>query len=100
PYDPEAARPLLAKITKPIELCTTQEFEFPAQIIAEQLRGFGMNVSTVVLDGAGHAQINESGNFDLLFGGAGYGSGEFIGAYYNNHFECARLAENRIRTGF
>lgn len=99
-YDPEAARPILSKVTKPLELFVPQQFALAAEVVAEQLRGYGMNVSTVVLDSASHARVNEDGAFDLIFAGAGYGSGDFTGAYYNNHFECVRLETNRIRTGF
>jgi len=99
PYDPEAARAVLSKVTEPIELFVQQQFELPAEAIAEQLRGYGMDVTTVVLDRASHNQTNEEGTFDLLFGGAGYGNGQFVGAYTNNHFECARLESTRIRTG-
>lgn len=100
PYDPEAARAVLSQVTKPIELFTQQQWELPAEFIAEQLRGYGMNVTTVVLDNAAHTKINEAGEFDLLLAGAGYGTGEFVGAYFNNHFECSRLETERIRTGF
>lgn len=99
-YDPDAARPILSKITKPIELFVLQQYSLAAEVVAEQLRGYGMSVSTVVLDTASHARINEEGAFDLMLAGAGYGNGDFIGAYYNNQFECARLETNRIRTGF
>ncbi|MCL4187038.1 MAG: ABC transporter substrate-binding protein [Rhodobacteraceae bacterium] len=99
-YDPEAARAVLSKVTKPIELFVQEQWQLAAEAIAEQLRGYGMNVITVVVDSATHNQINEAGTFDLMFGGAGYGTGEFVGAYYNNHFECVRLTNNRIRTGF
>lgn len=99
-YDPEAAKAVLSKVTKPIEMFVEQQWELPAEAIAEQLRGYGMNVTAVVLDRASHNKVNEAGEFDLLFGGAGYGSGDFTGAYYNNHFECSRLATKRIRTGF
>jgi peptide/nickel transport system substrate-binding protein len=99
-YDPDAARPILEKITKPIELFVLQQYSLAAEVVAEQLRGYGMTVSTVVLDTASHARINEDGAFDLMLAGAGYGNGDFIGAYYNNQFECARLETNRIRTGF
>ena len=100
PYDPEAARAVLSKITEPIELIVQPQWELAAEFIAEQLRGYGMDVKTVVLENAAHTKINEDGDFDLLLAGAGYGTGEFVGAYYNNHFECSRLATNRVRTGF
>lgn len=100
PYDPEAAGEVLSQVTDPIELITQAQFELVAEAIAEELRGYGMNVSVVVLDDASATQANEEGNFDLLLSGAGYGSGTFIGAYSNNHFECARLETDRIRTGF
>ncbi len=100
PYDPEAARAVLSQVTEPLELFVQQQWQLPAEAIAEQLRGYGMDVTTVVVDRATHNQINEGGNFDLLFGGAGYGTGEFVGAYYNNHFECSRIETDRIRTGF
>jgi peptide/nickel transport system substrate-binding protein len=99
-YDPEAARPILEKVTKPLELFVPQQYQLAAEVVAEQLRGYGMTVSTVVLDAASHARINEDGAFDLIFAGAGYGSGDFTGAYYNNHFECVRLETNRARTGY
>jgi peptide/nickel transport system substrate-binding protein len=100
PYDPEAARPILSKITQPIELSVQPQWEIAAEAIAEQLRGYGMNVKAVVLDTAAHTKLNEDGAFDLTFAGAGYGSGDFTGAYYNNHFECVRLETKRVRTGF
>lgn len=100
PYDPEAAGAVLSGVTEPIELFSQSEFELPAEAIAEELRGYGMNVSVVVLDNASFNQLNEGGNFDLLIAGAGYGNGEFEGAYYNNHFQCSRLQNDRIRTGF
>ncbi len=99
-FDPEAARPVLSQVTQPIEIFTQGVWQLPAEVIAEQLRGYGMNVTTVVLDDATFNQVNESGNFDLLWAGAGYGSGDFTGAYYNNHFECVRLETDRVRTGF
>src|SRR5690606_17162523 len=68
--------------------------------IAEQLRSYGMDVTTTVMDVAAYNAIAEEGKFQLAFGGAGYGSGDFYGAYYNNHFECKRLETTRIRTGF
>jgi len=99
-FDPERARPILSQITQPLEMFTEPAWELPAQVVAEQLRGYGMNVTTIVLDQASFNATNEGGNFDLLWAGAGYGSGEFLGAYYNNHFDCSRFASNRIRTGF
>jgi peptide/nickel transport system substrate-binding protein len=100
PYDPDAAASVLSQVTEPIELFVQEQWQLAAEAIAEQLRGYGMDVTTVVLDNATFNQINEEGNFDLSFGGAGYGSGDFSGAYYNNRFECARLETNRVRTGF
>jgi peptide/nickel transport system substrate-binding protein len=100
PYDPDAAREILSQVTTPIELFVQEQWQLTAEAIAEQLRGYGMDVTTVVLDNATFNQINEDGAFDLSFGGAGYGSGDFSGAYYNNRFECARLETNRVRTGF
>jgi len=100
PYDPEAARAVLSKVTEPIEMFVQGQWEIAAEAIAEQLRGYGMNVTTVVMDAASHAKNSEAGEFKLSFGGAGYGSGDFTGAYYNNHFECVRLDTNRVRTGF
>jgi peptide/nickel transport system substrate-binding protein len=81
PYDPEAARAVLSKVTKPIEMFVLSQFEIAGEAIAEQLRGYGMNVKAVVLDNAAHAKINEDGAFDLILAGAGYGTGEFVGAY-------------------
>ncbi len=100
PYDPEAARAVLSKVTQPIELLVQQQWELAAEAIAEQLRGYGMNVTAVVLDTAAHTLANDSGDFDLMLAGAGYGSGDFDGAYYNNQFECSRLETDRVRTGF
>lgn len=100
PYDPEAARAVLSKVTQPIELITQPLWEMPAQFVAEQLRGYGMNVTTRVMDLAAFNALQEAGEFDLILGGAGYGTGEFVGAYYNNHFECSRIENKRIRTGF
>ena len=99
-YDPDRARPVLSQVTEPIEMYVEPAWELPAQVVAEQLRGYGMNVTTVVLDQATYNATNEAGNFDLLFAGGGFGSGEFLGAYYNNHFDCSRFASDRIRTGF
>jgi peptide/nickel transport system substrate-binding protein len=100
PYDPDAAAPVLAQVTTPIELFVQAQWELAAEAIAEELRGYGMNVTTVVLDNATFNQINEDGSFDMMFGGAGYGSGQFGGAYFNNRFQCSRFDTNRIRTGF
>ncbi|MEX1004351.1 MAG: ABC transporter substrate-binding protein [Acidimicrobiia bacterium] len=99
PYDPDAAAAILSQVTEPIELFVQEQWQLAAEAIAEELRGYGMDVTAVVLDNATHTQINEEGTFDLMFGGAGYGSGDFSGAYYNNRFECARLETNRVRTG-
>jgi peptide/nickel transport system substrate-binding protein len=99
-FDPEAARPILSQVTQPIEMFVQPGWVLPAEAVAEQLRGYGMNVTAVVLDNASFNQTNERGSFDLLFAGAGYGSGDFTGAYYNNHFECVRLETERVRTGF
>lgn len=100
PYDPKAAREVLSKITKPIELITQPQWELPAQFIAEQLRGYGMKVTTKTLDLAAFNAATEAGDFTLALAQAGYGTGEFVGAYYNNHFECSRLKTGRVRTGF
>jgi len=99
-YDPDKARPILSQITQPIEMFVEPAWELPAQVVAEQLRGYGMNITTVVQDVASYNARNEAGQFDLLFAGGGFGSGEFTGAYYNNHFDCSRFESNRIRTGF
>lgn len=99
-YDPEKAREVLSKVTAPIELLVQPQWELPAEVMAETLRGYGMNVRAVVLETAAFTKITEDGTFDLAFAGAGFGSGDFIGAYYNNHFECVRLETNRVRTGF
>jgi len=99
-YDPEAALAVLCKVTEPIELIVQQQWQLAAEAVDEQLRGYGMNVITVVLDNASFTNSTEGGTFNLALGGAGYGSGDFTGAYYNNHFECVRMATNRIRTGF
>lgn len=99
-YDPDRARAVLSQVTQPIEMFVEPAWELPAQVIAETLRGYGMNVTTVVQDVASYNARNEAGQFDLLFAGGGYGSGEFTGAYYNNHFDCSRFASGRIRTGF
>jgi peptide/nickel transport system substrate-binding protein len=99
-YDPDAARPILSKITQPLELFVEAQWELPAQAIAEQLRGYGMNVTTVVIDNATMVKKGEDGTFDLALGGAGYGGGNFDSAYYNNQFQCSRLETNRIGTGF
>jgi ABC-type transport system substrate-binding protein len=99
-YDPDAAREVLSQVTEPIELYTQAQYELSAEAIAEQLRGYGMDVTAITIDNATHTAMNEAGDFDLLIAGAGYGTGDFVGAYYNNHFECVRLETNRIRTGF
>ena len=99
-FDPEAARAVLSGVTEPIELFTQAQYELSAEAIAEQLRGYGMDVTAITIDNATHTTINEAGDFDLIISGAGYGTGDFVGAYYNNHFECVRLETNRIRTGF
>jgi peptide/nickel transport system substrate-binding protein len=100
PYDPEAARAVLSKVTEPIELFTTGQNELAAEAISEQLRGYGMNVTTVVLDSAAASQQSDEGTFDLVLYSAGYGSGDFIGTYFGNNFECSRLKANQVRTGF
>jgi peptide/nickel transport system substrate-binding protein len=99
-YDPDKARPVLSQITQPLEMFVEPEWELPAEVVAEQLRGYGMNVTASVVDRATFNATNEGGNFDLLFAGGGYGSGDFTGAYFNNHFECSRIETDRIRTGF
>lgn len=99
-HDPDKARPVLSQVTEPIEMFVEPAWELPAQVVAEQLRGYGMNITTVVLDQASYNARNEAGEFDLLFAGGGFGAGTFLGAYYNNHFDCSRFASNRIRTGF
>jgi peptide/nickel transport system substrate-binding protein len=100
PYDPDAAAGILSQVTEPLELFVQSQWELAAEAIAEELRGYGMDITTVVLDDATFNQINEEGTFDIMFGGAGYGSGTFSGAYFNNRFQCARFETNRIRTGF
>lgn len=100
PYDPEAAGAVLSKVTQPIELITQAAWELPAQFVAEQLRAYGMKVTTKVLDLAAFNAATEAGDFTLALANGGYGTGEFVGAYYNNHFECSRLATGRVRTGF
>lgn len=99
-FDPEGAGVVLAKVSEPIELLTQPLFELPAQFVAEQLRGYGMNVTTKIMDVAAFNAAVEAGEYTLALANAGYGTGEFVGAYYNNHFECSRLATGRIRTGF
>ena len=99
-YDPEAARPILSKVTQPIDLYVEAQWQLAAEAIAEQLRGYGMNVNTVVMESAAMVKLGEDGDFDLALGGAGYGGGNFDSAYYNNQFQCVRLETNRIRTGF
>lgn len=99
-YDPDAARELLSQITEPIELYAQPQMELPAEVVAEMLRGYGMDVSAVVLEQAAFVAMEEAGDYDLMLGYAGYGSGKFHGAYTNNHFECVRFETNRIRTGF
>jgi peptide/nickel transport system substrate-binding protein len=99
-YDPDVARPVLSQITEPIEMLVEPEWELAAEVVAEQLRTYGMSVTATVVDRATFNATNEAGDFDLLFAGGGYGSGQFTGAYYNNHFECSRLENDRIRTGF
>lgn len=100
PYDPDAARAILSKVTEPVELLTQPLFELPAQFVAEQLRGYGMNVTTKIMDVAAFNSAVEAGEFTLALATGGYGTGEFVGAYYNNHFECSRIATGRVRTGF
>jgi len=100
PYDADKARAILSKVTQPIELLAQGQWELPAEVIAETLRSYGMNVKTVILENAAYAKATEEGSFDLAFDGAGYGTGRFSGGYYNDHFGCARLEANRIRTGF
>ncbi len=100
PFDPEAARPVLSKVTQPIELFTAEQEQLAAEAIAEQLRGYGMNVTTVVVDTATLDERNNAGSFDLMLFSAGYASGEFIGTYYSNNFACARLNSDQVRTGF
>ena len=103
PYDPDAAGEILSQVTEPIELFTESRWELAGEAIAETLRGYGMDVTAVVLEDASHVQVNEEGDFDLLLGGAGAGSGQFGGAYYNNQFSCLRLEQgalDRVRTGF
>jgi len=100
PYDPEAARAILSKIAQPIELFTGPNEELAAEAVAEQLRGYGMNVTTVVLETAALSQRNDEGNFDIMLFSAGYAGGGFIGSYYSNNFECRRLETKQVRTGF
>jgi peptide/nickel transport system substrate-binding protein len=100
PYDPDAARAVLSKVTQPIELFTAEQEQLAAEAIAEQLRGYGMKVTTVVVDTATLDQRNNDGNFDLMLFSAGYASGEFIGTYYSNNFACSRLDSDQVRTGF
>ena len=101
PFDPEAARAVLSKVTQPVELFTNGENELYAEAIAEQLRGYGMNVSTVIQDSAALEQKSNEGTFDLMLTGNSYGGGGFVTAFYNNHFECSRLTTGKqIRTGF
>src|SRR5690606_13986763 len=101
PFDPEAAKAVLSKVTQPVELFTTGENELYAEAVAEQLRGYGMNVTTIILDDAALEQRNAEGTFDLLLSGSSYGGGQFVTAFWNNHFECARLETGgQVRTGF
>ena len=100
PYDPEAARAVLSKVTQKIELFATAQEQLAAEAIAEQLRGYGMNVTAIVVDSATITQQMDEGTFDLMLGSAGYGSGDFIGTYFGNNFECSRLEKNQTRTGF
>lgn len=67
-------------------------------MVAEALRGYGMNVTAVILDPASVTATNEAGDFDLMLASAGFGGG-FTGSYTNNQFEC-RLDTDRIRSGF
>ena len=100
PYDPEAARAVLSKVTKPIELVVEPRWEMAAEVISEELRGYGMNVRTSVLDAAAMTAKIAEGSFDLVLAGSGFGGGTFAGAYYDLHFNCSRLDAGRIRTGF
>jgi peptide/nickel transport system substrate-binding protein len=100
PYDPDAARAVLSKVTEPIVLYTAGAEELAAEAIAEQLRGYGMNVTAQVIDSAAATQMANDGTFELFLTSAGYGTGDFIGTYYSNNFECKRLQSNQVRTGF
>jgi len=101
PFNPEAARAVLSKVTQPIQLITAGENELFAEAIAEQLRGYGMNVTTSIQDGAAVEQASDAGTFDLMIFGSSYGGGMFLTGFYNNHFECARMATGKqIRTGY
>lgn len=99
-YDPEAARAVLSKVTRPIELFVEPRWEMAAEVISEELRGYGMNVRTSVLDAAAMTAKIAEGSFDLVLAGSGFGGGTFAGAYYDLHFNCSRFAAGRIRTGF
>jgi peptide/nickel transport system substrate-binding protein len=100
PYDPEAARAVLSKVTEPIQLIATSQTTLPAEVIAEQLRGYGMNVTVQTVDSAALNQINVDGNFDLMYTETGYASGDFVGSFYTNKFQCSRLETGLIGTGF
>ncbi len=100
PYDPDAARAVLSKVTQPIILYTTGAEELAAEAIAEQLRGYGMKVTAQVIDAAAATQMANDGSFELFLTSAGYGTGDFIGTYFSNNFECKRLQSNQVRTGF
>jgi peptide/nickel transport system substrate-binding protein len=91
---------VLSKVTEPIVLYTAGAEEQAAEAIAEQLRGYGMNVTAQVIDSAAATQMANDGTFELFLTSAGYGTGDFIGTYYSNNFECKRLQSNQVRTGF
>lgn len=99
-HDPEAPREVLSQITEPLEIFTLESNQLAAEVIAETLRGYGMDVTVVTVDVASYTSIGEAGDFDLMVSSFGYGSGEFLGSHTNNHFECVRFETDRVRTGF
>jgi ABC-type transport system substrate-binding protein len=99
-HDPEAARAVLGRATKPLKTHVRQQWQLAAEVVAERLRGYGTCVITVVPGNASCTRTDEAGTFDLLSDGAGDGSGDLTGACRGNPFECVRLLTSRVRTGF
>lgn len=100
PYDPDAARAVLSKVTEPIALMVTAEHSLASEAIAEQLRGYGMDVSVQIVDSATLGEKNTSGDFELMFTSTGYASGDFVGSFYTNKFQCSRLETKLVGTGY
>lgn len=97
-YDPELARELLAPVTEPVQLHAATNMLLVAEVVAEQLRAVGLDVTVVPEDPVAMSAAIDAGEYDIWL--QTYGGLDDFGVNWSSHFACATIDAGSVRTGY